>query len=188
MRASRAWPEDHVRGAAEGPVTLLQYGDYQCLRCAAAEPVVAAIVLSHPAELRFVFRHFPAAEAHPMAALAAETAEYAAMLGRFWPMHAALLANAHRISLALLFALARESGLPADRLRDALAIGLCANRVRRDVDLGIADGVDETPAFFIDGRRHRDAPIGPTLEAAIDSAVKFAPRPKLHIKISSEKP
>jgi protein-disulfide isomerase len=186
MRMSLPPPEDHVRGAAEGRVTLLEYGDYQCPRCAGAEPAVAAILLRHPADLRFVFRHFPAAEAHPMAALAAEAAEYAGMHGRFWPMHAALLANAHRVSLALLFALARQLGLSADRFRDALAIGLCAERVRRDVTLGMADGVDETPAFFIDGRRHRHAPIGPTLEAMIDSAVKAAPRQTLHIKVKSE--
>lgn len=186
MLTSQPPPEDHVRGAAEARVTLLQYGDYQCPRCAAAEPALAAILLRHPAGLRFVFRHFPAAEAHPMAVLAAEAAEYAATYDRFWPMHAALLANAQHISLALLFALAREFSLPRDRFRDALAIGLCGKRVQCDIDRGLADGVVETPTFFIDGRRHRDALIGSTLEAAIDSAMKSAPRPRLHIKVNGE--
>ena len=182
MLASQLPSNEHARGAAEGGVTLLQYGDYQCPRCAAVEPVVAAILDRHPTGLRFVFRHFHAVEAHPMAALAAEAAEYAGMYNRFWPMHAALLANARHISLELLFALARELSLPADRFRDALAIGVCARRVRRDIDRGMADGVDATPAFFIDGRRYRDTLIGPTLEAAIDSAVAAA-RPKLHIRV-----
>jgi protein-disulfide isomerase len=177
--------QDHVLGDLDGPVTLTQYGDYQCPRSAAAQPEVAAILLQYPAGLLFTFRHFPNARAHPMAALAAETAEYAAMHNRFWWMHAALLANSDRLSLAMLLALGRQFCLPEARLRDALAIGLCAGRVQRDVMRGILDEVDDTPAFFINGGRLRQhGSDGSALNAAVDVAMKAASRPKLHLRVN----
>jgi protein-disulfide isomerase len=179
--------QDQVLGDLEGPVGLTEYGDYECPRTAAAGPVVATLLLRYPAGLRFTFRHFPVARIHPMATLAAETAEYAAMNDRFWLMHAALLANSHRLSLAMLFALGRKLRLPEDRLRDALAIGLCAGRVQRDVARGILDEVEETPAFFIDGGHVGTPGDGPALSEAVDAAMKSPPRPVLHIRAGKER-
>ena len=174
---------EHILGDAEGRVVLVQYGDYQCPQSAAAQPVVAAMLLRHPAGLLFTFRHFPRADRHPMSMLAAETAEYAAMYDRFWSMHEALMANSHRISLALLFALGRQHFLPENRLRDALAIGLCADRVQRDVVRAMLDEVEDTPAFFINGRRFRNADDESALDAAVEAALRLASRPTLHLKV-----
>jgi protein-disulfide isomerase len=184
---SQPTTQDHFLGDLAGPVMLIQYGDYQCPRSAAAQPVVAAILLQYPAGLRYSFRHFPMARVHPMATLAAETAEYAAMQGRFWPMHWALLANAHCISLAVLLALGRQFGLPADRLRDALALGLCAGRVQRDVARAILDEVYDTPTFFINGRLVGAPGDGAALAAAVDAAMTAASRPVLHLRVKNER-
>jgi len=174
---------EHILGDAEGRVVLVQYGDYQCPRSAASQPVVAAILQRHPAGLLFTFRHFPRADRHPMAMLAAETAEYAAMHKRFWPMHAALMANSHRMSLGLLFELGRQFGLQESRLRDALAIGLCAGKVQRDVVRAILDEVEDNPAFFINGHRFRNAGDESALNAAVEAALRTASRPTLHLKV-----
>ena len=178
---------EHLLGDAEGSVVLVQYGDYQCPRTAAAQQLVTAILLRHPAGLLFTFRHFPRADRHPMSMLAAETAEYAAMHERFWPMHAALMANSHRISLALLFALGRQFCLQESRLRDALAIGLCAGRVQRDVVRAVLDEVEDTPAFFINGHRCRNAGDESALDAAVEAALILASRPTLHLKVGDRR-
>ena len=178
---------EHILGDAEGSVVLVQYGDYQCPRTAAAQQLVTAILLRHPAGLLFTFRHFPRADRHPMSMLAAETAEYAAMNERFWPMHAALMANSHRISLALLFALGRQFCLQESRLRDALAIGLCAGRVQRDVVRAVLDEVEDTPAFFINGCRFRNADDESALDAAVEAALRLASRPTLHLKVGDRR-
>lgn len=184
---SRPSTGEHVLGDAAGAVVLVQYGDYQCPRSAAAQAWVAALLLRHPAGLLFTFRHFPRADRHPMAMLAAETAEYAAMHQRFWPMHAALMANSHRMSLALLFALGRRLCLPEDRLRDALAVALCAGRVQRDVVRGLMDEVDDTPAFFINGRRCGNADDETALDAAVEAALRPASRPTLHLRVTERR-
>ncbi|HTU11496.1 MAG TPA: thioredoxin domain-containing protein [Allosphingosinicella sp.] len=186
MMTSQPSAREHILGDAKGRVVLVQYGDYQCHRSAAAQQLVAAVLPRYPAGLLFTFRHFPRADRHPMAMLAAETAEYAAMHECFWPMHAALMANAHRMSLGLLFALGRQFGLQESRLRDALAIGLCAGRVQRDVVRAVLDEVEDTPAFFIDGRRIRSPDDESALNAAIEAALRLASRPRLHLKVDSE--
>lgn len=163
---------EHMRGDAQGHVVLVQYGDYQCPRCAAAERAVTEILEEHPEGLLFTFRHFPRADRHSMAMLAAEAAEYAAIHGCFWPMHAALMANSHRICTGLLFELARRFGLQESRLRDALAVGLCAGRVQRDFVRAMFDEVEDTPAFFIDGRRFRGAVDDSGLGAAVAAALE----------------
>ncbi len=111
-------PLDHRRGGPNAAVTLVEYGDYQCPYCAAANPVVRFLENRYGAAWAVVFRHFPLVEVHPLAAPAAEAAEYAADNGLFWGMHDAIFANQHRLSTQLLFALAGTLQLSQMGLRD----------------------------------------------------------------------
>jgi protein-disulfide isomerase len=150
---------DHIRGPADAPVTLVEYGDYQCPHCGMAHPIVNRLQVDFRETLRFVFRHFPLSQIHPFAESAAETAEYAGAHGRFWQTHDALFENQDtlnqpRLAASLLFALAEAAGLSAAGLRDALASGTYAPKVRSDFMGGVRSGVNGTPTFFINGRRH----------------------------------
>ena len=145
---------DHVRGPANAPVTLVEYGDYECPYCGLAHPIVNAVQAHFPQHLRFVFRHFPLNQAHPNAEAAAETAEFAAAHGQFWEMHDAIYDNQDQLGLPLLFALAGALGLPEADLRNALAAGKYAPKVRADFLGGVRSGVNGTPTFFINGERH----------------------------------
>jgi protein-disulfide isomerase len=99
-------PFDHVIGGDDVAVVIVEYGDYECPFCAAAQPVVRQLSARYGSSLRFAFRHFPVAEVHPHAEPAAETAEFACSQGLFWPMHDAIFANQHRLNIPLLIALA----------------------------------------------------------------------------------
>jgi protein-disulfide isomerase len=152
-------PHDHIRGPADAPVTLVEYGDYQCPHCGAAYPIVETIREQFSDTLRFVFRHFPLTQIHPMAQPAAEAAEFAGAQGRFWEMHDGLYQNQdsladERLGFALIFKLAEAIGLSAGRLREALERGEYAAKVRSDMLGGLRSGVNGTPTFFINGRRH----------------------------------
>jgi protein-disulfide isomerase len=118
-------PEDHVRGPADAPVTLVEYGDYECPHCGAAHPNVLLLQQHFGGQLRCVFRHFPLTQIHPNAEPAAETAEYAGTHGKFW--------------------------------------------LRADFLGGVRSGVNGTPTFFINGRRHEGTFAFDDLAAAIDA-------------------
>ena len=105
---------DHVRGPANAPVTLVEYGDYECPHCGLAHPIVNAVREHFARQLRFVFRHFPLIQVHPNAETAAESAEFAGAHGRFWEMHDGIYENQDRLGLPLLFALARKLGASAN--------------------------------------------------------------------------
>lgn len=163
--------DDHIRGSLQAPVTLVEYGDYQCPYCRSAQPVVEGVRQKFGPDLCFVFRHFPLTQVHPMAQSAAEAAEFAGLHNQFWAMHDALFANQAMLGMPLLFALAAELALPQAGLRDCLAAGLCAAKVQRDFLSGVRSGVNGTPAFFINGRRH-DAPFDfPYLATAISATL-----------------
>jgi protein-disulfide isomerase len=132
----------------------VEYGDYECPHCAAAHPVTQRLCAQLPTELRFVFRHFPLSQVHPNAEGAAESAEYAGAHGRFWEMHDSIYANQDRLGLPLLFALCGALGLSESGLRDALVTGQFTPKVRNDFLGGVRSGVNGTPTFFINGRRH----------------------------------
>ena len=160
---------DHVLGDADAPVTLVEYGDYQCPHCAAAHPVVAQVRQHFGKQLLFVYRHFPLTEIHPMAMSAAETAEFAGARGRFWQMHDGLFENQDRLGLPLYVALAEALGLPAAGLQAALASGEEVRKIQADFMGGVRSGVNGTPAFFINGQRH-DGPYDfPYLVRAIET-------------------
>jgi protein-disulfide isomerase len=146
-------PDDHVQGGNDAPVTLVEYGDYECPYCGMAYPIVQRIQARFGDRLRFVFRNFPLAEAHPHATAAAELAEAAALQGKFWQMHDALYEHQRALDAAHLQSYARKLDLDLDALATALSDGAARKRVRADFMSGVRSGVNGTPAFFINGRR-----------------------------------
>jgi protein-disulfide isomerase len=116
-------PKDHVQGPDDAPVTLVEYGDYQCPYCGQAYPIVKRVQKHFGKTLRFVFRNFPLREVHPHAESAAETAEYAGAHGKFWEMHDLLFENQERLAEPLYLELAKKLGLDAAALRQSLADG-----------------------------------------------------------------
>jgi protein-disulfide isomerase len=168
-------PRDHVIGPANAPVTMVEYGDYECPHCGAAHPIVKLVLARFDDSLRFAFRHFPLSQAHPNAEAAAETAEFAGVHGRFWEMHDGIYENQDRLGLPLLFALANALGLSEAALREALVNGTYAAKVRNDFLGGVRSGVNGTPTFFINGRRHEGSYALGDLVSAIEA--------NLHLKV-----
>jgi protein-disulfide isomerase len=147
-------PQDHVLGDRNAPVTLVEYGDYQCPHCGRAHPIVKEVLRAFGKQVRFVYRHFPLTQIHPFAQGAAETAEFAGAHNHFWQMHDGLFENQIRLGLALFVELAEESGLRVSELETALETGLYLPKVRNDFMSGVRSGVNGTPTFFVNGHRH----------------------------------
>jgi Na+/H+ antiporter NhaA len=161
---------DHIRGADDAPVTLVEYGDYECPYCGQAEAVVRELLLSFGHDLRYVWRHLPLSEVHPNAHLAAEAAEAAGAQGAFWEMHDRLFEHQDQLSAVDLAFHAEALGLDADRLRRDLDLRTYDQRVAEDVASADASGVAGTPTFFVNGKRHqRDYDLD-TLSAAVRAA------------------
>jgi protein-disulfide isomerase len=146
--------EDHFQGAADAPVTLVEYGDYECPHCGRAYPILKEVQRQLGARLRFVFRNFPLRQAHPHAQHAAEAAEAAASQQRFWDMHDALFEHQRALSDQHLRAYAAALKLDVTRFDAELRSHAHAARVRRDFSGGVRSGVNGTPTFFINGVRH----------------------------------
>ncbi len=161
---------DHVRGPDDAPITLVEYGDFECPHCGQAEPVVRELLRTHGKDLRFVFRHLPLIEVHEHAALAAEAAEAAAAQGQFWEMHDQLFAHQDALTVDDLRTYAAELGLDPARFSDDIQSRRFALRVTRDVDSADASGVTGTPTFFVNGQRH----YGPYDVDALTTALRRA--------------
>jgi protein-disulfide isomerase len=159
---------DHVRGAVDAPVTVIEFGDFECPYCGQAEPVVRDLL--EDGNVRYVWRHLPLADVHPRAPLAAEAAEAAAAQGAFWPMHDLLLNRQDALTPAHLLQYALELGLDVDRFRDDLRQGTHQARVAQDVESADLSGVAGTPTFFINGQRHHGAFDIATLSIAVSTA------------------
>jgi protein-disulfide isomerase len=162
---------DHVIGAETAPVTMVEYGDYQCPYCGAAHPSVKAVLSALGDELRFAYRHFPLATIHTFAFGAAEAAEAAGAQGRFWDMHDLLFANQSALAPGHLLGYAQALDLDLDRFASELQQHTHEPRVREDFMSGIRSGVNGTPTFFINGVRHNGDYEPDTLIAAIREAV-----------------
>jgi Na+/H+ antiporter NhaA len=161
---------DHIRGPEEAPVTLIEYGDYQCSYCGQAEVVIRELLVSFGDDLRYVWRHLPLNDVHPNAQMAAEAAEAAAAQDAFWTMNDLLLERQDRLAPSDLARYAEEVGLDLERFSDELRRRDHAPRVAEDVATADASGVAGTPSFFINGRRHQGAYDVGTLAAAVRSA------------------
>ena len=149
---------DHSQGPANAPLTLVEYGDYQCPYCGAAYPVVKQLQEALGKKLRFVFRNFPLTQAHQYALIAAETAEAAALQGKFWEMHDLLFERQGILEPGILPVWAKEVGLDLEQFGAAIKEEGIVKRIKEDRTSGIRSGVNGTPTFFINGRRHDDAP------------------------------
>ncbi len=160
---------DHVRGATDGPVTVVEYGDFECPYCGQAEPVVRELLRDF-AEVRYVWRHLPLNDVHPHAQLAAEAAEAAADQDAFWEMHDLLLDKQDALEPSDLVAYAEQLGLDVERFADSLREHRGTARVAEDVDSADLSGVSGTPTFFINSRRQHGAYDIASLSAAVRAA------------------
>jgi protein-disulfide isomerase len=161
---------DHAAGPADAPITLVEYGDYECPHCGAAYPIVKEIQNRLGDRLRFVFRNFPLTQIHPHAAHAAEAAEAAAAQDRFWEMHDWLFEHQRHLGDQLLVRAAETLGLDAGRVRRELEEGIHMPRVREDFMSGVRSGVNGTPTFFINGQRYDGSWDPETLLGALEAA------------------
>jgi protein-disulfide isomerase len=161
---------DHAQGPADAPVTLVEYGDFECPYCGQAYPIVKALQQRLGERLRFVFRNFPLTNAHPHAEHAAEAAEAAAAQGRYWAMHDRLYEHQRALDDAHLERYATDVGLDVARFDQEMEAGRYRARVREDFLSGVRSGVNGTPTFFINGVRHDDAYAPEVLFAAIERA------------------
>src|SRR6266699_7309758 len=142
---------DHIRGPQSAEVSLVEYGDFECPYCRAAEPIVAGLIDALGDHLSVTFRHFPLSQVHPHARHAAEVAEAAAAQGKFWEMHDTLYARQDALEDADLLKYAAELSLDSDRVSRELAGHEYARRVEEDELSGLDSGVSSTPTFYIDG-------------------------------------
>jgi Na+/H+ antiporter NhaA len=161
---------DHVRGADDAPVTLVEYGDYECPYCGRAEIVIRELLTSFGDDLRYVWRHLPLSDVHPNAQTAAEAAEAAGAQGRFWEMHDCLLDHQDELAPKELPRHAATIGLDVERFTEDLRRRVYAERIADDVHTADASGVAGTPSFFVNGRRYQGAYDLPTLTSVVRSA------------------
>jgi Na+/H+ antiporter NhaA len=157
---------DHIRGPIEAPVTVLEYGDFECPFCGRAEPVVREL-LREFGDVRYVWRNLPLSDVHSNAQVAAEAAEAAGDQGAFWEMHDLLFAHQDALTPTDLLSYAEELGLDVERFERALTEHTGATRVAEDVDSADLSGVSGTPTFFVNGKRHQGAYDIQTLSNAV---------------------
>lgn len=145
---------DHAQGPADAPVTLVEYGDYECPHCGRAYPIVKAVQKHFGPRLRFVFRNFPLAESHPHAEQAAASAEAASDHGKFWEMHDLLFEHQDHLELPDLERYAAKLGIVRKDFDDEVRSTEKEQRVREDFMSGVRSGVNGTPTFFLNGVRY----------------------------------
>jgi protein-disulfide isomerase len=161
---------DHIRGPEDAPVTLVEYGDYECPYCGQAEVAVRELLQTFGDDLRYVWRHLPLNDVHPNAQRAAEAAEAAGAQGAFWEMHDRLLDNQDELTPRALGRYAEELGLDVERFFQDMHHHKHAERITEDVASADASGVAGTPSFFINGKRHTGAYDVGTLSQLVRAA------------------
>ncbi len=166
--------DDHVLGQLDAPVTVLEYGDYECPYCRGAARDVREMLARYPDSVRFVFRNFPITQLHPHAEQAAEAAEAAAAQGKFWEMYERLLTPGTQLDLGYLLDCGADLGLDLGRFRNEITERAHAAKIERDVAEGIRDGVNATPKFYVNGERIDGKLPLEGVEDAIRAAVRAA--------------
>ena len=161
--------KDHIRGPVDAPLTLVEYGDYQCPFCSRATGVSRELQERFGDELRYVFRHLPLPDRHPDAELAAMAAEAAAAQGRFWEMHDLLFRRQDHLSFEDLVAYAADLGLDLEKFLRDLESEETKARIREYAAGAEASGVQGTPTFFIGNRRHIGPHDAETLAAELEA-------------------
>lgn len=142
---------DHIRGPAGAPVTVIEYGDFECPACVRAQGALPDLLAHFGSQVRFVFRQFPLRDLHPLAELAAEASEAAAAQGQFWPMHARLFAHSPHLKTKHLLEHAGQLGLDMARFQNELKDHVYLQRVQEHVQAGQQLGVRQTPSFYVNG-------------------------------------
>jgi protein-disulfide isomerase len=148
---------DKVRGPHDAPVTVVEYGDFECPYCGLAESAIRALLSEFGDDVRYVWRHLPLTDVHPQAQIAAEASEAAAEQGSFWEMHDLLLAHQGALRVSDLRRYAEDIGLDMERFGRHLRRHAGASRVSEDVESADLSNVSGTPTFFVNGRRHMGA-------------------------------
>jgi protein-disulfide isomerase len=181
---------DHVLGPEDAPVTLVEYGDFQCPHCRAAHFYLKNVLATMGDDMRFVFRHMPLAQIHPMAQPAAEAAEAAGAQGKFWPMHDSIYENQDLLSPALLTRLGQRLGLDMQRFVDDVNSHRFLPKVKEDFMSAVRSGAAGTPTFFINGEQYEGSYDDEALIEALRFAAQaraphvtkghHAPRPRAH--------
>ncbi|MFI5913356.1 DsbA family protein [Dactylosporangium sp. NPDC051541] len=167
---------DHTIGPGDAPVTLVEYGDYQCPYCVMAYPVVGELLRRRQGTVRFAYRHFPLTNVHPFAEMAAEAAEAAGAQRRFWPMHDWLFEHQDELDAATIVTAAEALGLDGEAIAEAIRGHRYLERVRSDFIGGVRSGVNGTPAFLVNAVRHGGGYSVDELEFAVDEAAADAER------------
>jgi protein-disulfide isomerase len=160
--------KDHAQGRPDAPVTLVEYGDYECPYCGKAYPVVKELQRRMGDRLRFVFRNFPLNTLHEHAGVAAQAAEAAAAQGKFWEMHDILYENQQELADVQQYAL--RLGLEIYRFESDLSGERFAKRVRDDFRGGVRSGVNGTPTFFINDVRYNGEHTVEAMLPALENA------------------
>ena len=167
-------PDDHMRGPAGAPVTVVEYGDYECPFCRGAARDVRRMLDLYPDSNLFVFRNYPIPQLHPHAEQAAEAAEAAAAQGKFWEMYELLLQPSSSLDLDSLVSHARDLELDTDRFRREVTDRAYSAKIEGDVREGFRNGVNATPKFYVDGERIDGKFPLEGLEDAIRAGVRAA--------------
>jgi NhaA family Na+:H+ antiporter len=160
---------DHIQGPEDAPVTLVEYGDFECPYCRQVSPVIRELRRRLGGRVRYVFRHFPIRTSHAHAQLAAEAAEAAGAQGKFWEMQESLLEHQEALELSHILEYAAQLDLDLEQFKNDLEEHTYAERVKEDFHGGIRSGVNGTPSFFINGTRYDGAW---DLESLIDAVEK----------------
>ena len=144
-------PSDHNLGPPHAPVTVVEYGDFECPNCKQAAPAVKLLLQRFTGRVRLIYRHFPLEEVHPHALYAALASEAAGAQGKFWPMHDLLFENQTHLKLPQLRGYAERLELDMVRYDADMADTVYLQRVREDIEGGRASGARATPTFFVNG-------------------------------------
>jgi len=171
MKPSPVTEQDYVSGPANAPVTLIEYGDYECPFCVKAYPILEGIRQTFGDKLRFVYRHVPKA-ASGFAKQAAEASEFAASQGKFWAMHGQLFQSGGQHDFEQLLACAKAAGLDVESCRKALTERTFAARVRELAVASLHSGIIGTPTLFINGQHYENRIERPLLEQAVRAALE----------------
>ncbi|MBS1564809.1 MAG: thioredoxin domain-containing protein [Bacteroidetes bacterium] len=166
--------KDHAEGPANAPVTLVEYGDFQCPHCGAAYPIVGRLQRHFGRQLRLVFRHFPLSNAHPYATTAAIAAEAAGRQGRFWDMHHMIFEHQDELDEDAVYSFAANLGLDEDRFAADMEDPALAEKVEADFESGVRSGVNGTPTFFIGSQRYNGGHDFLSLRQAIEAQLAHA--------------
>jgi protein-disulfide isomerase len=170
-RTDQIGPDEHVRGPQDAALTLIEYGDFQCPYCARAHDALSSLA-DELGGMRLVFRHLPLADLHPLAELAAESAEAAASQGKFWDMHDALFEQQRQVMDEQdLAALADGLELDTERFGADVQARRHRPRVQGDLERARQDGASSTPTFFINGVRYRGDSDQASLRQALTAAL-----------------